>query len=359
VAYSNYPPGPGGWAPPSPKPGVIPLRPLDLSEMLGGAFSTVGRYWKQLLGILLGVHAVAVLVMGAVVFLAFRAVAADLDALVELEGRDPVWADFRPLVVAFVIVACVGIVVMLATEALTASVCHTVLQDAVLGRRTSIGAVWGRAWVRVPSVLGTVALTGLMHLVPMGLFMTGYIALIVALVSQAGAAAALSAVILLAAVAAFPVAVWLGVRFMLAAPAAVFERQKAVAALRRSARLVRGDWWRVLGITLLATVITGAMTYAVQLPLNLLTMSSWMLNPPETTGDTLSELMAEISGTMALAMGAALLAQLLFSAFNRLVTGLLYVDQRIRKENLVPALAQASGAAGAPAGAPPYPGAYG
>ncbi|WP_456049285.1 hypothetical protein [[Kitasatospora] papulosa] len=51
--YGGYPfggpPGWGGWVPP-PKPGVIPLAPLGLGDVLGGAFSTVGRYWKQLFG---------------------------------------------------------------------------------------------------------------------------------------------------------------------------------------------------------------------------------------------------------------------------------------------------------------------
>ncbi|HEY9438306.1 MAG TPA: hypothetical protein VIS29_06585, partial [Streptomyces sp.] len=43
------PPGWGGWTPP-PKPGVIPLAPLKLGDVLNGAFSTMGRYWKQVLG---------------------------------------------------------------------------------------------------------------------------------------------------------------------------------------------------------------------------------------------------------------------------------------------------------------------
>ncbi|MEK8142609.1 hypothetical protein NKH18_10685 [Streptomyces sp. M10(2022)] len=30
--------------------GVIPLAPLSLGDVLNGAFSTIGRYWKQLFG---------------------------------------------------------------------------------------------------------------------------------------------------------------------------------------------------------------------------------------------------------------------------------------------------------------------
>ncbi|MBO7941512.1 hypothetical protein JTP77_037285, partial [Streptomyces sp. S9] len=46
-----------GWGgpPPAVKPGVIPLRPLGVGEMLDGAVSTMRTYWRTVLGISLAI----------------------------------------------------------------------------------------------------------------------------------------------------------------------------------------------------------------------------------------------------------------------------------------------------------------
>lgn len=50
----------GGWGgpPPAAKPGVIPLRPLGVGEILDGAVSTMRTYWRTVLGISLTVAAI-------------------------------------------------------------------------------------------------------------------------------------------------------------------------------------------------------------------------------------------------------------------------------------------------------------
>ncbi|HZQ38160.1 MAG TPA: hypothetical protein VFD32_19680, partial [Dehalococcoidia bacterium] len=57
-----------------------------------------------------------------------------------------------------------------------------------------------------------------------------------------------------------PVAIFLYVRWSLAIPALFAERTGGAGALRRSAELVSGSWWRVFGIT----VAIGALTLAPQ-----------------------------------------------------------------------------------------------
>ncbi len=62
----------GGWGgpPPAAKPGVIPLRPLGVGEILDGAVSTMRTYWRTVLGISLTVavltEIVVVLLQGLV-----------------------------------------------------------------------------------------------------------------------------------------------------------------------------------------------------------------------------------------------------------------------------------------------------
>ncbi|MEU9038894.1 hypothetical protein AB0D45_28885, partial [Streptomyces sp. NPDC048352] len=103
-----------------------------------------------------------------------------------------------------------------------------------------------------------------------------------------------------------PVTLWLGVLFALAPTAAGFEGLGPVAALRRSARLVRGAWWRTLGVTVPAVAFTGAAGYALQ---------AWF------------------------GLAGALSALVLLPAFPQLPAGLLYVDRRIRREHLAASLA--------------------
>ena len=52
--------GDSGWGgpPPAAKPGVIPLRPLGVGEILDGAVSTMRTYWRTVLGISLTVAVV-------------------------------------------------------------------------------------------------------------------------------------------------------------------------------------------------------------------------------------------------------------------------------------------------------------
>ena len=52
-----------------------------------------------------------------------------------------------------------------------------------------------------------------------------------------------------------PVAIWLAVRWCLLAPVVEMEKVRGVAALRRSARLVRGRWFRVGSLVGVSAVI--------------------------------------------------------------------------------------------------------
>ena len=63
-----------------------------------------------------------------------------------------------------------------------------------------------------------------------------------------------------------PVAIWLAVRWCLLAPVVELEDRSAVAALRRSARLVRGRWIRVaslVGVGALLALAAGPLLGAL------------------------------------------------------------------------------------------------
>lgn len=334
----------GGWMPP--QPGVIPLGPLRLGDIFGGAFATLGRYGKQLLAVGAALYGGALVVVGAAVAIAYAAVADHLDRLFALtEYEDPAARDLTPVLVAFGVVWLLSMLSMLVATAVVYAAVPVVLQEAVLGRPTTFSAVWRRAWSRVPAVIGAVLLTGLITFVPMLLAMGALIACIIGAVTMdnGGGSAALIVVGVLCFLACIPLAVWLWVKYSLAPAAAVFEDQRPVASMRRSATLIRGDWWRVFGMTMLAGMIAGVASYLIQLPFSFLGMFTGMLGSADLSDDpNPTAVLAAVSGYVVLLVLGQLVSQLIVAVFPPLVTGLLYVDRRIRTENLAPVLAQAA-----------------
>jgi hypothetical protein len=60
--------------------------------------------------------------------------------------------------------------------------------------------------------------------------------------------------------------IWLGVRWFFAPQAVVVDGRRGVAALERSAELVRGSWWRVAGVILFIIVVTTIAGAVIQAP---------------------------------------------------------------------------------------------
>ncbi|MEV4425807.1 oxidoreductase [Streptomyces sp. R-07] len=346
----TYPPGPPGPPygygypppPPPPKPGVIPLAPLGFSTILTGAFAAFGRHWKALLGVAGAVYGAALLVVGAALGIAY-AVVGDLftAAFDRPENQDPHWDEIQPLIVAFVCVWAVAMITMICANAVVAAACPAVVQEAVLGRPTTFRTVWRRAWSRTPAVLGTVVLTSLALLLPAFLFIVGFVALLVALLAVRTGPLIAPFLAFGGALLVFPLALWIWVKFSLAPAAAVIENQGALASMRRSSSLVRGAWWRVFGSLFAAGVMASVVSGLIQQVFSLLASA------PLSTVDLSSEDAGVLIASFALLFGVlavgGLISQAIVSVFPPLVTGLLYVDQRIRKENLAPDLARAAG----------------
>ncbi|MFI2372953.1 glycerophosphoryl diester phosphodiesterase membrane domain-containing protein [Streptomyces sp. NPDC018833] len=327
---------------------MIPLGPLGLGEILGGAFATIGRHWKQLLGFAFAVYGMAVVLFGAALALAYVAVKTELHRLLERPDESAPGSDeVMPLVLTFGAVYLFGLFALLVANAAVYAGCPAVLQDAVLGRPSSFGAIWRRVWPRLWAVLGTVLITALIAAVPLVLMTLAFVGMVVALIALAadgsGGWGWLGLIGILGALATGPVAVWLWVRFIFAPAVAVLEGQGTISAMARSAQLVRGAWWRVFGISLLAAVMAAAVSYLIQLVFQLLSL---VPTGPASLSDEAADGGAAVTivvTTMAFGLLTILVGQILTSAFPQLVISLLYVDQRIRKENLAPALAEAAG----------------
>jgi hypothetical protein len=120
--------------------------------------------------------------------------------------------------------------------------------------------------------------------------------------------------------------------FQLAAPGLVLERTGVLTSMRRAGALSHGQFWRILGISLLTAVVVGVVGQVVAVPLGLLGLVGPLVFPG--TGGAL--LLVFSSYLSQVVVGAVT------TPFTSAVVALQYVDQRIRKEGLDVALIAAA-----------------
>ncbi|GAA2157549.1 hypothetical protein GCM10009760_59830 [Kitasatospora kazusensis] len=307
---------PGWGAPPSPKPGVIPLRPLGVGEILDGAVSTVRKHWRTALGLSFGV---------AVVEQA-------ITALGEL------WQFEQPQAVLPLVIRLSAIPVSILLGIIAAGLLTMVVSKAVVGENTTIGAAWRTARPRLPKLVG---LTGLMLLITVGILLLSALPLIGAALADTGNPGLLL-LLCLPVLAGGVVAVWINVQLSFAAPVLMLEKQGVIASLSRSRRLVKGSWWRIFGITLLGQFLMFVVAAIIATPFSLIGVA---LAVGGSTGD--SPLGGLGGGTapavVLLTSIGGVIAATLTIPVQAGIGVLLYVDQRIRREALDIELSRAAG----------------
>jgi hypothetical protein len=327
-----------GWGPPQAawsapaevRPGVVPLRPLGVGELLDGAITTMRRYPGPMLGLAAVFAVVTQALQMVVVYVLFRDVAA-LEATVAAETELLALADALAQSIGSLLAT--AILTWLATVVLT-GLLTVVVGQAVLGRPCTVGDAWRQAAPRLVRLLGLTLLVGLVVAAPV-LVVAG---LLLGTVLLGGEGTALAAVGLLALVAV-PVTVWLYVRLAVASPALILESSPdgppvgVLGALRRSARLVTGAWWRTFGILLLVTVLASVISSILSVPFVGASLFLSGTDPEAVPG----------LGALTLQALGGVIGATVTTPFTAAVTVLLYVDRRIRREGLDIELARAAG----------------
>lgn len=310
-----------GWGPPPPppvpKPGVIPLRPLGLGEILDGAISYIRANPAVTLGLAAVVITLTQLVQVPANYLYF-------DALAEL---DPAAAasvsEIAGALSDGVAATLLGVVVNFLAVTLLTGMLIVVLSRAVLGWRTSLREAWAVTRPRLLGLLGLSLLTGLLLMVALAV---GIIPIVLAAVIGAPAGVVV-AVGVLTVPAALCLMVYLWVALAVAPPAYVLERIGVLAALSRSRRLVNPHWWRVFGILLLGTILGMLISGILSIPFGL----AAAVIDGVFTADTAFFAPTSLSALLITAVGT-IIAGTITAPFAAGVTGLLYFDQRIRRE---------------------------
>ncbi|MER5890499.1 glycerophosphoryl diester phosphodiesterase membrane domain-containing protein [Streptomyces sp. NPDC001941] len=335
------PPAPGGWGggphqndnwgrPPAAKPGVIPLRPLGVGEILDGAVSTLRAHWRTVLSVTVTVAVITQICD----ILIQRYLVPTVPALDPEADPSEALNQLSDTVNASLAGSVPAVLITLIATLFTTAMLTVVVSRSVLGRPVNLADAWAEARPRLPQLLGLTLLLPLMS----GAIM--FVALLPGLLVGSGAGTALA---VLGALAALVVVVWLMVRFSLASPALMLERQSVFASMRRSAKLVHGAWWRVFGITVLTMILTFLVSMIIGIPF---TIIAFILD-----GSGMDSLMTGSGGGFGWAfliitgIGGVVSAAITYP-INAGVSVLLYVDQRIRREALDLELARAAGLPG-------------
>ncbi|TCO62457.1 hypothetical protein [Actinocrispum wychmicini] len=295
--YPMAPPPPQQYYGPRyvPKPGVIPLRPLGLGEILDGAVTTIRTYPKQMLGVSALVETVsALLSLGVLLYVRFQTdllvVRLPADQYDVQANLDAAFDAFR----ATLVVAIPALVIAVLARAFLTGFLTVVVGKAVLGQSVSFSETWQHVKPRVGALLGASVLYTLMVVgASFGFLVPG---------------------------------IWLYVLFSLTSTALILEGAKVGGAFGRSRDLVSGAWWRTCGILLLATILAAILSYIIELPVNLLSGGLYNLTGTGPVPDLgLAILLNAVAG---------ILAGTLTQPFVSGVTTLVYIDRRMRREGM-------------------------
>ncbi|WP_299165990.1 glycerophosphoryl diester phosphodiesterase membrane domain-containing protein [uncultured Arthrobacter sp.] len=299
-----------------PKPGIIPLRPLGLGEILDGAFQACRRNPLSTFG-------TAILFQ---VIVAVLTVLLTIGLTGSLATFDPFTASSAEVTGLVASALSVGSVLILLTSVgvlILQGVLIIPIARAVLDERTGFGQLWKLAGRRILPLVGLGAILLLLWTVSAVVLVLILVGLSLALEDAA------VAIVVIGVLAAVAVAIWLNIKWIMAPAALMLEGVGPIGALRRSWTLTTGNWWRTFGILVLTSIIVSIITQVVAAPVSFLAfgLGSFTSAPASTEAALLESLPVLLIVQAVTAVFTAI-----GFAFQAGVTALLYVDLRIRRE---------------------------
>lgn len=297
------------------KPGAIPLRPLVLTDIFDGAFRIIRYNPQATIGAAVLVSAVAMIV--PVVISLVTGSTGGLEV-------DPTTGAVSDTQLVHLLVGIGGLLVgsqlqavgLLYVSGMIAHVCSA----AAVGRKLSMKEAWaataGKRW----RLLGMSFLLGLAVLAAFALAGLVLLVGVVAFDAPLGAVVVTGLGLGLLLVVGY---LWFWVRVRaLAVPTLMLEPVGVFGALQRAVRLTRGQFWRLLGLLLLVTLVVGVAGSVLRLPFSLVAQVA-LTSDPGGNGLLVYLLVTGV---------ATVISAAIVQPFMAAVSALLYVDQRIRKE---------------------------
>jgi hypothetical protein len=333
---AGYGAPPGGWAPPppqAPKPGVIPLRPIAVGEILDGAFTSIRRNPRATLGI-----AAVVLTISGIITTSLEVLLLSQLGLNTGTDQTLTGAQLAGMLAVVIPSGLTALLLAFIVQILLTGLLTAVVGRSVLGDRITAGEAWRIARPRLPALLLATLLTGLALIGPWA----GLAAVLIVLGVAGAPGGLLIAIGFLGVIASVVLDVWFWTMFSMSAATVVLERQGPAQALGRSWRLVRRSFWRVFGILLLAAIIVLVASSVLRLPFTVISAAFSSGSAP------LAEAIKPSVASLVIGAVGSIVAGAITQPISAGVTVLLYVDLRMRREGLDLALQTATSDGQAP-----------
>ena len=298
------------------KPGAIPLRPLVLSDIFDGAFRIIRYNPRATIGAAVLVSAVAMIVP-----IVAGLASGSTGGLSPDAGGDSL-SDSQ---VVSLLVAAGGLLAGAQLQSIgllfvSCMIPHVPSASAV-GRKLTMAEAWtatrGKRW----------RLLGMAFLLGLGVVAVVGVAIALVVLVAVGFQAPLGEVVLFSILVAAMLLVgylWFWVRLRaLAVPTLMLEPVGVFGALGRAVRLTRHQFWRILGLLLLVTLVVGVAGGILRLPFSI-AGQVFLTASADAGHGLLIYLLLTAVGTI--------LSSAVLQPFTAAVSALLYIDQRIRKE---------------------------
>jgi len=216
-----------------------------------------------------------------------------------------------------IVPSVIGGIVFGITTTLLIGLLIVAVSRSVLGNRMTIGEIWQHARPQLWRLLVVTVLVSILVGLVGALWVGGMV-----WAAVANQYAVLAIVAVVGGIGTLGWTGWMTVRTLLATPALMLEQLHVLESVRRSFRLTRGSFWRLLGIYLLTSILVGVVAQVVSVPITI--VSSLLLV-------TMSGEAAVLAITTAL---SSIVAALITTPFSAAVVALLYIDTRMRREGL-------------------------
>ncbi len=348
MSTSIPPPAPDGWdatsawqgAPPwggsaptpwqagtqAPRRGIMALHPLSIGELFEATFRAVRANPPVMFAFSVAVMAVASLASSLVQGLTLP------HWIVFLEPPSPTGGPTSPTgaLSALAVVAVWPALLIAVSSTVLAGMLAPTVADAVVGTTTTMGRAWSRIRARLPVLVGVAVLIDLIQIVLAGAVVS--ISAIPLAASLAGVSSGPSVSALALAVLGLFLGIVTALVVQLLAVFApiivVLEGAGPVHALARSWALARRAFWRIAGRLVLITLLTSTATGVVSSAVGAIGALVVTLASP-AVGLVLTSFFSGLASGFVVPVSASF-------------TTLMYTDERIRQEDLAPALEAAA-----------------
>lgn len=282
--------------------------PLSAFASLGSAL----KIYLSNLNTLLVIVAIFVVPATILTVLAVRvAIGDDLLSIDPNTQDNPFQGMERSKVISLIAAFIVGAVLNLVISMVATGACFRAIHEALLGKQPDWKSSIRAALDKVRSLIWLPILLGLLFLSAIALSVVS-IAALGAINDQIGAIAGLFL---------FGLLVYLFVSWSVAIPVLMTEDRRGMDAVNRSYQLVKGSWWPVFGVFVMAFVLIVVVSAVL----------NGIFNPAARTGDE----------GLVLSTLSSVVSNVIFTPFQAALVGVVYFNLALKK-----------GASGAPGSTP-------